>query len=115
MSLSGRCSSAGAEVPSICPPPSRWHYSHRTPCNPVARAGATVRAEEAVQFRILGPFEVAADDGVLVALGGPKPRALLAKLLLHAGTVVPTDGLVDSAWGCPAAQRGRGPARLRLP
>jgi DNA-binding SARP family transcriptional activator len=52
-----------------------------------------------VQFRILGAFEVPADDGVPVALGGPKPRTLLAKLLLHAGVVVPTDGLVDAVWG----------------
>jgi predicted ATPase len=52
-----------------------------------------------VQFRILGPLEVAADDGVPVAVGGPKPRALLAALLLHAGAVVPTDRLADAVWG----------------
>src|SRR4051812_12479788 len=56
-------------------------------------------ADEAVQFRILGPFEVAADDGAAVAVGGPKPRALLAELLLHAGTVVAVDRLVDAVWG----------------
>jgi predicted ATPase/DNA-binding SARP family transcriptional activator len=52
-----------------------------------------------VQFRILGPFEVAADDGVPVTIGGPKPRALLAKLLLHPGAVVPSDRLVTALWG----------------
>jgi len=52
-----------------------------------------------VQFRILGPLEVAADDGVPVAVGGPKPRALLAELLLHPRAVVPADRLVDAVWG----------------
>ena len=35
-----------------------------------------------MEFRILGPLEVAKDADV-VALGGPLPRALLALLLLH--------------------------------
>jgi predicted ATPase/DNA-binding SARP family transcriptional activator len=61
--------------------------------------GASVRAEKAVQFRILGPFEVTADDGTPVAVGGPKPRALLVELLLHAGTVVPADRLAAAVWG----------------
>ena len=52
-----------------------------------------------MQFRILGPLEVAADDGVPVAVGGPKPRALLAELLLHPRAVVPADRLVDAVWG----------------
>lgn len=62
----------------------------------------------AVQFRILGPFEVATDDGQPVALGGPKPRALLAQLVLHAGTVVPADRLAHAVWGdaAPAAPVG---------
>ena len=52
-----------------------------------------------MQFRILGPLEVAGDDGVPVAVGGPKPRALLAELLLHPRAVVPTERLVDAVWG----------------
>jgi predicted ATPase/DNA-binding SARP family transcriptional activator len=52
-----------------------------------------------VQFRILGPFEVIADDGSPVALGGLKARALLVELLLHAGTVVTTDRLTGAVWG----------------
>ena len=43
-----------------------------------------------MEFRILGPLEVVGDDGPL-ALGGVRQRALLADLLLHAGSVVPTD------------------------
>jgi predicted ATPase/DNA-binding SARP family transcriptional activator len=52
-----------------------------------------------VQFRILGPLEVAAEDGAPVAVGGPKPRALLAALLVQPGSVVSTDRLIEAAWG----------------
>src|SRR5689334_18147879 len=49
-------------------------------------------------FRILGSFEVRADDR-LVGLGGEKPRALLAILLLHRNEVVSADRLIDDLWG----------------
>jgi DNA-binding SARP family transcriptional activator len=51
-----------------------------------------------VEFRILGPLEVTAADSP-VALGDPKPRALLAALLLRPGSVVSTDRLVGALWG----------------
>jgi predicted ATPase/DNA-binding SARP family transcriptional activator len=51
-----------------------------------------------VKFRILGPLEVTV-DGAPVAIGGPKPRALLATLLLRPGAVVSTDRLVAAVWG----------------
>jgi DNA-binding SARP family transcriptional activator len=51
-----------------------------------------------MEFRILGPLEVWDEDGE-VSLGGPKPRALLAGLLLHPNEVVPTDRLIDELWG----------------
>jgi DNA-binding SARP family transcriptional activator len=50
------------------------------------------------QFLILGPLEVAGEDGPL-RLGGAKQRALLALLTLNAGRVVPTDTLIDQLWG----------------
>lgn len=46
---------------------------------------------------MLGPLE-AEVDGRLVALGGPKPRLLLATLLLRPNTTVSTDVLVDVLW-----------------
>ena len=52
-----------------------------------------------MRFGILGPFEVADDEGRDLALGGPKQRAVLAILLLHAGEVVPSDRLIDELWG----------------
>jgi DNA-binding SARP family transcriptional activator len=51
-----------------------------------------------MDFRILGPLEVW-DGGGEVSLGGPKPRALLAGLLLHPNEVVPTDRLIEELWG----------------
>jgi DNA-binding SARP family transcriptional activator len=51
-----------------------------------------------MEFRLLGPFEVVDGDRVL-ALGGVKPRSVLALLLLHANEVVSTDRLIDELWG----------------
>ncbi len=51
-----------------------------------------------MKFCILGPLEVTV-DGVPVPVGGPKPRALLATLLLRPGVVVSTDRLVGVVWG----------------
>lgn len=50
-----------------------------------------------MEFRILGPLEVRA-GGAPVVVGGPKPRALLAALLLRPGAVVSTDRLVAAVW-----------------
>jgi DNA-binding SARP family transcriptional activator len=57
-----------------------------------------------VEFRILGPLEVARDGEPLV-LGAAQQRALLAVLMLHRGEVVSVDRLVDELWGerVPAA------------
>jgi predicted ATPase/DNA-binding SARP family transcriptional activator len=52
-----------------------------------------------VEFRLLGPLEVVGDDGSTVALGGPRPRALLTLLLLNANEVVSIDRLLDGIWG----------------
>jgi DNA-binding SARP family transcriptional activator/tetratricopeptide (TPR) repeat protein len=59
--------------------------------------------EVEVEYRVLGPVEVLV-DGRPVALGGPKPRALLTLLLLNANRVVPTARLIEALWG------GRPPA-----
>ena len=54
--------------------------------------------EERVEFRILGPLEVA-QGGRVLALGGPRQRALLALLLTKANEVVSVDALIDALWG----------------
>jgi peptide/nickel transport system substrate-binding protein len=51
-----------------------------------------------MQFGMLGPLQVSL-NGSPVGLGGPKQRALLAYLLLHANTVVTRDRLIDGLWG----------------
>jgi DNA-binding SARP family transcriptional activator len=51
----------------------------------------------AVVFRVLGPLEVRV-AGRAVSVGGPKPRALLATLVLHANTAVSVDQLAEVLW-----------------
>ena len=60
----------------------------------------------ALEFRILGPVEVACDGRVL-DLGPPMQRALLAVLVVHANTVVSADRLLDELWA------GKPPASAR--
>jgi predicted ATPase/DNA-binding SARP family transcriptional activator len=51
-----------------------------------------------LEFRVLGPLQVA-KDGRVLPLGGFKQRGLLALLLLDRNRVVPRDRLVDVLWG----------------
>jgi len=50
-----------------------------------------------VEFRLLGPVEVLR-SGSAVALGGGKPRALLALLLIHRNELVSRDTLIEALW-----------------
>jgi DNA-binding SARP family transcriptional activator len=58
-----------------------------------------------MKFLILGPLEAFDGDRIL-ALGGPKQRALLAMLLLHANEVVSSDRLIDALWGEVGSEDG---------
>jgi DNA-binding SARP family transcriptional activator len=58
-----------------------------------------------VEFRILGPVE-ALDEGKPLPIGGPRQRALLALLLLHANETVSSDRLIDDLW---AAEQPKDP------
>jgi DNA-binding SARP family transcriptional activator/DNA-binding beta-propeller fold protein YncE len=51
-----------------------------------------------MEFRILGPLEVAKEDGAILP-EAPKQRALLGVLLLHPNEVVSSDRLIDELWG----------------
>jgi YVTN family beta-propeller protein len=51
-----------------------------------------------LEFCVLGPVEVR-EGGRKLPLGGPKQRALLADLILNAGTVVSAARLIDDVWG----------------
>ncbi len=52
----------------------------------------------AIEYRVLGSLE-AFDNGRQLSLGGPRQRAVLALLLLHANEVVPVSRLIDEVWG----------------
>ena len=57
-----------------------------------------------MDFLILGPLEVRSERGV-VALGGAKPRAVLAALLMHPNEPVSAERLAVALWGEDAAAR----------
>ena len=82
----------------------------------VSGMGVSVRLRGGgMQFRMLGPLTVENDRGP-VALGGPKPRALLAALLVEAGPRRVRRPPGGRALGrVAAARRGVRVARLRLP
>ncbi|MFD7676909.1 BTAD domain-containing putative transcriptional regulator [Streptomyces sp. NPDC060187] len=51
------------------------------------------------EFRLLGPVTVCDTAGGIIAPSGPKQRALLATLVLHAGQLLSMDRLVEELWG----------------
>jgi DNA-binding SARP family transcriptional activator len=51
-----------------------------------------------MQFQILGPLRVTDDNEREIALGGAKPAAVLAMLLLHPNEVVSAYRLIDDLW-----------------
>ncbi len=51
-----------------------------------------------MRFGVLGALTVTY-DGVPIELGGPKERAVLARLLVANGEAVPVPALVESVWG----------------
>jgi DNA-binding SARP family transcriptional activator len=66
-----------------------------------------------MDFRILGPLEVADGDETL-PVGGAKQRALLAILLLSANEVVSSDRLIDELWGERSPESGRAALQVRV-
>ena len=55
-----------------------------------------------MEYRILGPLEVACDGNPL-DLGGRKQRSLLALLVINANRVVTTERILEELWGDKAA------------
>ncbi|MEV0378830.1 BTAD domain-containing putative transcriptional regulator [Nonomuraea sp. NPDC050643] len=52
-----------------------------------------------MRFQILGPTDVLGEDGEPIPLGGPRVRALLTLLALHAGRIVGAEQLVHGLYG----------------
>ncbi len=65
-----------------------------------------------MQFRILGPLEVA-DGDCLVSLAGAQ-RSLLAVLLLSVNEVVSADRLIEELWGEEVPESGRAALQVRV-
>ena len=66
-----------------------------------------------VEFGVLGPLEVTA-DGRTLELAGPRSRAVLALLLVHAGHVVSSDRLIEELWPGQPADTAAGSLQVRL-
>jgi DNA-binding SARP family transcriptional activator/ABC-type transport system substrate-binding protein len=52
-----------------------------------------------IEFRVLGPFEVAGEGSEVLPVRAAKERALLLLLILHANEVVSAERLIDELWG----------------
>jgi predicted ATPase/DNA-binding SARP family transcriptional activator len=65
-----------------------------------------------MQFRILGPLEVAEGDS-LISLAGAQ-RSLLGLLLLSANEVVSADRLIEELWGEEVPESGRTALQVRV-
>ncbi|MET8764832.1 alpha/beta fold hydrolase, partial [Lentzea sp. NPDC004782] len=52
-----------------------------------------------MQIKVLGPFEVRADDGAVADVPGARLRGLVVALALRPGQVVPKATLIDWIWG----------------
>ncbi|QKG19826.1 AfsR/SARP family transcriptional regulator [Actinomadura verrucosospora] len=59
-----------------------------------------------LRFTVLGPVEAAVPGRTLPALA-PRHRALLAYLLLHAGSVLSAEQLIDAMWGPAGPETAR--------
>jgi DNA-binding SARP family transcriptional activator len=85
-----------------------------TPFRPVSGEQQGLASEAMpLRFLILGPLELT-DDGDEIRLGGRKPRALLALLLLHPNEVVPADRLIDELWGGDSGESGASALRVNV-
>ena len=67
---------------------------------------ASIDSDGGFRVEVLGPVE-AWVDGRQVALGGQRPRALLAVLALMRGRVVSSERLIDELWGEDPPARAR--------
>ncbi|MEU4330617.1 BTAD domain-containing putative transcriptional regulator [Nonomuraea dietziae] len=52
-----------------------------------------------MRIEVLGPVRAYGDGGASIDVGGTRVRALLARLTLAGGQVVPVDTLIDGLWG----------------
>src|SRR4051812_22528580 len=70
-------------------------------------------SDHAVDFRVLGPFEVCV-GGRIVDLGGAKQQVVIVALVLQAGTSVSNDELADAVWGDAPPRNARRTVQLYI-
>ncbi|QYN35930.1 winged helix-turn-helix domain-containing protein [Pseudonocardia sp. DSM 110487] len=67
-----------------------------------------------MRFGVLGPLAVWTDAGTPVVVPGAKVRALLADLLVHRGSLVTADRLIEDLWGADAPRRPLGALQVKV-
>src|SRR5439155_17212445 len=88
-------------VPSVAPDSLAGDRQRPERIYPAVTVPVTVLWEgNNVNFSILGSVEAVADDHALL-LGGPRQRALLARLLVDANRPVSVDRLASDLWDVP--------------
>jgi DNA-binding SARP family transcriptional activator/serine/threonine protein kinase/WD40 repeat protein len=68
--------------------------------------GSTRRVDGVVRFGVLGPVTVT-EGTTTLNIGGPKQRAVLAKLIAYAGDPVSVDSIIEAVWGDAAASNAK--------
>ncbi len=70
-------------------------------------------APRLIEVNLLGPFEVRV-SGSPIDVPGVRTRAVLARLALDAGSVVPVDQLIDDVWGAAAPANALNALQVRV-
>ena len=71
------------------------------------------RSPHPVEFKILGDTQVLV-DGQPLSIGGPRTRAVLARLAVNAGKVVAADVLQDELWPGQPPERAAANLQVRM-
>lgn len=88
------------------PEPSNSARRGKHRCSENANDGGNTMPEGCLQFGILGPLELYSAD-IVMPLGTPKQRAVLAMLVIHRNRTVGVDRLIDAAWEKRPPERAR--------
>src|SRR6476659_9587379 len=80
----------------------------------ISRAGRADREGIGLVVRVLGPTRVER-DGDIAAIGGPRQRAVLARLVLADRQLVTADRLIEDVWGENAPRTAVAPSTATSP
>jgi YVTN family beta-propeller protein len=94
------------DAPFLLNPAKKWPNCGLESNRMTGARSAGAIASSTLEFRVLGRVE-ALRDGVPLALGPRKQRAVLALLLLNANRVVSSERLIEDLWGDSPPQTAR--------